>query len=321
MSDKTGVVDFARELVSLGWEILSTSGTMKMLKEAGIPVTSVSDVTGFPEICDGRVKTLHPKIHGALLARRDIPDHMRQLEENGIGTIDLVCVNLYPFRETVAKPDVTMEDAIEQAVFVCGSNLKPSVIFAEIVSLCLDYFAALRKRPLRDFLEDEACLRATCLSLLACCRGTRSAVACLVSACRCRGAVACLVSTCCRSDVTCGHLDPQHAANAARKLRERTPYHAIFRVKAHKLRRRLKILSISGIRLLVVAQPKLLPTVFRYIRHECFLSPNFLFFDRAFICAVLDHKFKCRNLLAGQLFASCVRCLAAHVDHGLAADL
>lgn len=113
VSDKTGVVEFARELVALGWEILSTSGTMRMLKEAGLPVTSVSDVTGFPEICDGRVKTLHPKIHGALLARRDIPDHMRQLEENGIGTIDLVCVNLYPFRETVAKPDVTMEDAIE----------------------------------------------------------------------------------------------------------------------------------------------------------------------------------------------------------------
>ena len=113
VSDKTGVVDFARELVSLGWELLSTSGTMKMLKEAGLPVTSVSDVTGFPEICDGRVKTLHPKSHGALLARRDLPDHMRQLEENGIGTIDLVCVNLYPFRETVAKPDVTMEDAIE----------------------------------------------------------------------------------------------------------------------------------------------------------------------------------------------------------------
>ena len=113
VSDKTGVVEFARELVSLGWELLSTSGTMKMLKEAGLPVTSVSDVTGFPEICDGRVKTLHPKIHGALLARRDIPDHMRQLEENGIGTIDIVCVNLYPFRETIAKPDVTMEDAIE----------------------------------------------------------------------------------------------------------------------------------------------------------------------------------------------------------------
>ena len=113
VSDKTGVVEFARELVSLGWELLSTSGTMRLLKEAGLPVTSVSDVTGFPEICDGRVKTLHPKIHGALLARRDIPDHMKQLEDNGIGTIDLVCVNLYPFRETIAKPDVTMEDAIE----------------------------------------------------------------------------------------------------------------------------------------------------------------------------------------------------------------
>ena len=113
VSDKTGVVDFARELVAMGWEILSTSGTMKMLKEAGLPVTSVSDVTGFPEICDGRVKTLHPKIHGALLARRDIPDHMKQIADNGIETIDLVCVNLYPFRETIAKPDVTLEDAIE----------------------------------------------------------------------------------------------------------------------------------------------------------------------------------------------------------------
>ena len=113
VSDKTGVVEFAKELVALGWEILSTSGTMKMLKEAGVPVTSVSDVTGFPEICDGRVKTLHPKIHGALLARRDIEDHMAQLKANGIETIDLVCVNLYPFRETIAKPDVTMEDAVE----------------------------------------------------------------------------------------------------------------------------------------------------------------------------------------------------------------
>lgn len=113
VSDKRGVVEFAKGLVALGWEILSTSGTMKMLKEAGVPVTSVSDVTGFPEICDGRVKTLHPKIHGALLARRDIPEHMKELEDNAIETIDLVCVNLYPFRETIAKPDVTMEDAVE----------------------------------------------------------------------------------------------------------------------------------------------------------------------------------------------------------------
>ena len=113
VSDKRGVVEFASALVSLGWEILSTSGTMKMLREAGLPVTSVSDVTGFPEICDGRVKTLHPKIHGGLLARRDIPDHMKQIADNGIEKIDLVCVNLYPFRETIAKPDVTMEDAVE----------------------------------------------------------------------------------------------------------------------------------------------------------------------------------------------------------------
>ena len=113
VSDKTGVVEFARELVALGWEILSTSGTMKLLREAGLPVTSVSDVTGFPEICDGRVKTLHTKIHGALLARRDIPEHMKALKDNEIETIDLVCVNLYPFRETIAKPDVTMEDAVE----------------------------------------------------------------------------------------------------------------------------------------------------------------------------------------------------------------
>ena len=113
VSDKTGVVEFAKGLVALGWEILSTSGTMKLLKESGVPVTSVSDITGFPEICDGRVKTLHPKIHGALLARRDIPEHMKELKDNDIDTIDLVCVNLYPFRETIAKPDVTMEDAVE----------------------------------------------------------------------------------------------------------------------------------------------------------------------------------------------------------------
>ena len=105
VSDKTGVVEFAKGLVALGWEILSTSGTMKLLKESGVPVTSVSDVTGFPEICDGRVKTLHPKIHGALLARRDIPEHMKELKDNGIETIDLVCVNLYPFRQcSAARP-------------------------------------------------------------------------------------------------------------------------------------------------------------------------------------------------------------------------
>ncbi len=126
VSDKTGVVEFAKSLVAMGWEILSTSGTMKLLKEAGVPVTSVSDVTGFPEICDGRVKTLHPKIHGALLARRDIPEHMKELKDNGIETIDLVCVNLYPFRETIAKPDVTMEDAVEHIDIGGPSMLRSS---------------------------------------------------------------------------------------------------------------------------------------------------------------------------------------------------
>lgn len=113
VSDKTGVVEFARELESLGWEIIATGGTMKLLQEAGLKIINISEVTGFPEICDGRVKTLHPKVHGALLGRRDLESHRAQLKENGIEYIDLVCVNLYPFKETIAKPDVTMEDAIE----------------------------------------------------------------------------------------------------------------------------------------------------------------------------------------------------------------
>ena len=113
VSDKTGVVEFASQLESLGWEIIATGGTMKLLQDAGLKIINISEITGFPEICDGRVKTLHPKVHGALLGRRDLESHRRQLKENGIEYIDLVCVNLYPFKETIAKPDVTMEDAIE----------------------------------------------------------------------------------------------------------------------------------------------------------------------------------------------------------------
>ena len=113
VSDKTGVVDFARALKELGWEIIATGGTMKMLLDSGLEVTGISEITGFPEICGGRVKTLHPKVHGALLGRRDNEGDMQQLAENGIGLIDLVCVNLYPFEATVAKPDVTLADAIE----------------------------------------------------------------------------------------------------------------------------------------------------------------------------------------------------------------
>ncbi len=113
VSDKTGVVEFAQQLRSLGWEIIATGGTMKLLSDSGIDVINISDVTGFPEICDGRVKTLHPKVHGGLLARRDDESHLKALKDNSIEFIDMVCVNLYPFRQTIAKPDVTMEDAIE----------------------------------------------------------------------------------------------------------------------------------------------------------------------------------------------------------------
>jgi phosphoribosylaminoimidazolecarboxamide formyltransferase/IMP cyclohydrolase len=111
--DKTGIVEFASGLAGLGFEILSTGGTQKALKDAGIPVTNVSDITGFPECLDGRVKTLHPKIHAGILAMRSNGEHMRQVEELGVGLIDIVAVNLYPFKQTISKPGVTLEDAIE----------------------------------------------------------------------------------------------------------------------------------------------------------------------------------------------------------------
>jgi phosphoribosylaminoimidazolecarboxamide formyltransferase/IMP cyclohydrolase len=114
VSDKTGLVEFARGLADLGWELVSTGGTASALRAAGLAPRDLADVTGFPEMLDGRVKTLHPAVHGGLLARRDRPEHMRAIEEHGIAPIDLVCVNLYPFRETVARPDVTPEAAIEQ---------------------------------------------------------------------------------------------------------------------------------------------------------------------------------------------------------------
>jgi phosphoribosylaminoimidazolecarboxamide formyltransferase / IMP cyclohydrolase len=113
VSDKTGVLDFARELSALGVKLLSTGGTAKLLADAGLPVTEVADHTGFPEMLDGRVKTLHPTIHGGLLARRDVPAHMAALAAHGIATIDLLVVNLYPFEATVAQPGCTLEDAIE----------------------------------------------------------------------------------------------------------------------------------------------------------------------------------------------------------------
>ena len=113
VSDKCGVVEFCENLRRLGWEIIATGGTQKLLEDSGVKTIGISDVTGFPEICDGRVKTLHPKVHGGLLARRDDESHLKALKDNSIEFIDMVCVNLYPFRQTISKPDVKMEDAIE----------------------------------------------------------------------------------------------------------------------------------------------------------------------------------------------------------------
>jgi phosphoribosylaminoimidazolecarboxamide formyltransferase / IMP cyclohydrolase len=113
VSDKTGVLDFAKALSAMGVNILSTGGTAKLLADNGVKVTEVADYTGFPEMLDGRVKTLHPKVHGGILARRDLPEHVAALAKHGIPTIDMVVVNLYPFQQTVAKDQCTLEDAIE----------------------------------------------------------------------------------------------------------------------------------------------------------------------------------------------------------------
>lgn len=113
VSDKTGVVEFAENLASLGYEIISTGGTEKALRDAGLSPVNISDITGFPECLDGRVKTLHPAVHAGLLARRDLSEHMEQLQKLGLGRIDVVAVNLYPFKATIEKPDVTLEEAIE----------------------------------------------------------------------------------------------------------------------------------------------------------------------------------------------------------------
>ena len=113
VSDKTGVVDFAKGLAELGYELVSTGGTATALRDAGLPVINVSDITGYPECLDGRVKTLHPAVHGGILAMREKPEHMQQLEELGIKPIDIIAINLYPFRETILRRNVVLEDAIE----------------------------------------------------------------------------------------------------------------------------------------------------------------------------------------------------------------
>ncbi len=139
VTDKTGVVEFAKTLADeFGVEIISTGGTAKVLVDAGIPVVPIEEYTGFPEMMEGRVKTLHPKVHGGLLARRDSEQHMAEAAEHGIGMIDLVCVNLYEFEKTVANPDVTFADAIEHIDIGGPSMLRSAAKNAAAVTVVSD---------------------------------------------------------------------------------------------------------------------------------------------------------------------------------------
>jgi phosphoribosylaminoimidazolecarboxamide formyltransferase / IMP cyclohydrolase len=138
VSDKRGIVAFAQGLADLGWEIVSTGGTAQALRQAGLAVASIDQVTGFPEIMDGRVKTLHPKVHGGLLARRDSAEHRAALDEHGIVPIDLVAVNLYPFRSTIARPGVSFEDAIENIDIGGPSMLRSAAKNHEFVLAVVD---------------------------------------------------------------------------------------------------------------------------------------------------------------------------------------
>ena len=161
VTDKTGVVDFARALVDeFGVEVISTGGTAKAIEDAGVPVTPIEDFTGFPEMMDGRVKTLHPKVHGALLARRDSAEHMAQAAEHGIELIDLVVVNLYEFEKTVANPDVTFADAIEHIDIGGPSMLRSAAKNNDAVTVVCDpadYDAILEEMR----LHEGATLRST----------------------------------------------------------------------------------------------------------------------------------------------------------------
>ena len=154
VSDKTGLVPFVQGLVALGWEIVATGGTQKLLEDSGIHTIGISEVTGFPEILDGRVKTLHPKVHGGILARRDVPAHMQTLKEQGIETIDLVCVNLYPFAQTIAREGVTLAEAIEN-IDIGGPSMVRSAAknWQDVTIVCdpADYAAVL------DELKSNGC--------------------------------------------------------------------------------------------------------------------------------------------------------------------
>ncbi|PHV12657.1 bifunctional phosphoribosylaminoimidazolecarboxamide formyltransferase/IMP cyclohydrolase [Chitinimonas sp. BJB300] len=148
VSDKTGVLEFAQALAGFGVEILSTGGTAKLLADAGLKVIEVADYTGFPEMLDGRVKTLHPKIHAGILGRRDLPEHVATMQEHGIGNIDLVCVNLYPFEATIAKPNCSFADAIENIDIGGPAMVRSSAknhAFVAIVTDAADYSALINE--------------------------------------------------------------------------------------------------------------------------------------------------------------------------------
>ena len=156
VSDKTGIVDFCKELEKLGFEIISTGGTLKTLKDNGVKAISISDVTGFKECLDGRVKTLHPAVHAGLLARRDLPEHMASLKEMNYSTIDLVAVNLYPFKATIQKPNVTTEEAIEN-IDIGGPTMLRSAAknYKDVLVVCEpdDYAETLER--IKNKTDDE----------------------------------------------------------------------------------------------------------------------------------------------------------------------
>lgn len=156
VSEKTGLVEFSRALAGYGVEILSTGGTAKLLREAGIPVKDVSEFTGFPEMLDGRVKTLHPKVHGGILGMRENPAHVAKMQEHGIEAIDMVVVNLYPFEATVAKEDCTMEDAIENIDIGGPTMLRSAAKNNRDVTVIVDH--ADYQLVLEEMQTNEGCV-------------------------------------------------------------------------------------------------------------------------------------------------------------------
>jgi phosphoribosylaminoimidazolecarboxamide formyltransferase/IMP cyclohydrolase len=163
VSNKEGVVEFAKALISMGVEILSTGGTAKTLRDAGISVREVSEYTGFPEMLDGRVKTLHPKIHGGLLSRRDNLKDMEEIKKHGIDTIDMVVVNLYPFEETISRPGVTFGEAIENIDIGGPTMLRSASKNFQDVAVIVDpsdYKKIIREmKKLKGTLSDRTRLR------------------------------------------------------------------------------------------------------------------------------------------------------------------